>query len=589
VAAGGGQVWVAGGDAGTVARVAPDEQLRLREQIRTGGSPSLLAVSGDEVWAAAAAPPAEHRGGTLRVELMGTRPDAVPIDWLSDGGYGWPTAQLSSLLYDGLVTYRREGGAARGTLVGALATAASPPSADGRTYTFMLRPGLRYSDGRQVRPEDFRASMERFLRVTRDKLPAFYSAIVGAPACVARPARCDLSRGIGIDARARTITIRLSRPDAQFLHKLTMVFAAVVPAGTPARKVRYGPLPPGTGPYRVERWNPDRGGALTRNPHFVHRARPAGHVDRIEVRVRPLGTTERQIGDVLRGRSDVAVVANAFVSNVSRARLLALRTQAPGMLHSFPAGSTNWMFLNVRVPPFDDVEVRQAVNLATDRARLVEIGGGPELASATCQFIPSGFPGYEPYCPYTARAAAGRGWSAPDLARARSLVARSGRAGARVTVWAPDFQLEVGRYFTRLLDRLGFRANLRVTAADEHFGLIGDPRRKPQIGFVGWALDYLNPATFIQPLFGCEGIRGDPTINTARFCDPVLDRLVAEAHEAEPGEAARAWARADRRLVDRSPAVAMTNRRAVILVSPRVGNVQYHMAWSTLLDQLWVR
>ena len=98
------------------------------------------------------------------------------------------------------------------------------------------------------------------------------------------------------------------------------------------------------------------------------------------------------------------------------------------------------MFLNVRERPFDSLDVRRAVNFATDRARLVALAGGPELVTPTCQFIPSGFPGYEPYCPYTTAAAPGRGWSAPDVARARSLIARSGRAGAPVTVVTPDFQ-----------------------------------------------------------------------------------------------------------------------------------------------------
>jgi ABC-type transport system substrate-binding protein/DNA-binding SARP family transcriptional activator/DNA-binding beta-propeller fold protein YncE len=591
VAAGGGQVWVAGGAEGTVTRVAPDRELRVKERIVTGGSPAALAVVGDDVWAAAAAPPAAHRGGTLRVEISGDRPNALPLDTLADEAYSSSTAQIDSLLYDGLVTYRRSGGAAGGALIGALATAPPPPSRDGRTYRFTLRPGVRYSDGRPVRPEDFRASMERFLRVTRDKLPPVYGAITGAPNCARNPRTCDLSRGIETDARARTITIHLSRPDGQLPHKLTMFFAYVVPADTPVRKVRAGTLPPGTGPYRVERWDPDRGGVLVRNPYFQSwspEARPAGFVARIEVRVRPFKRIEAQIGDVLAGRSDVVMVANAFTNLVSPARLRALYTRAPGQLRSFPGGSDNWMFLNVREPPFDDLDVRRALNLATDRARLAEIGGGPELATPTCQFVPAGFPGFEPYCPYTASPAPGRGWSAPDVERARALVAGSGRAGARVRVWVPDHQRQVGRYFTRLLDELGFRASTKVHRDFDYFPTIFSPRESPQIGYVGWALDYLSAASFVQPTFACESV-GRGTTNASRFCDPEVDRLVAAALDLGPGEEAHAWAVADRRVVDRAPAVPMTNRRAVILTSRRVGNLQWHMVWSTLLDQLWVR
>jgi ABC-type transport system substrate-binding protein/DNA-binding SARP family transcriptional activator/DNA-binding beta-propeller fold protein YncE len=591
IVAGGGHVWVAGGAEGTVVRIAPDEQLRVRDRIRTGSSPAALAIAGDDVWAAAAAPPAAHRGGTLRFELYGEPPEAVPIDWLAPAGYAWQTAQMVGLAYDSLVAYRRTGGAAGGTLIGALATAAPPPSRDGRTYAFTLRPGVRFSNGREVQPEDFRASIERLLRVTRKTFLRTYGVIRGAPECAAHPRRCDLSRGIETDARARTITIHLSRPDAQFLHKLTMWMASVVPADTPARRVRKGPLPPGTGPYQVREWDPDHGGVLVRNPYFrswAPEARPPGFADRIEVRVRSVKRVERQIADVLSGRSDVAFVASAFRGLIPRARMRALMTQAPGQLHSFPGGNTNWMFLNVRERPFDDLDVRRAVNFATDRARLVALAGGPELVTSTCQFVPSGFPGYEPYCPYTAAAAPGRGWSAPDVARARLLIARSGRAGARVTVVAPEFQRALGRYFAGLLNRIGLRARLRVLGDNEYFGSIGDPKGHPQIGFFGWALDYLSASSFIQPTLTCTGT-DDLAANASRFCDRKLERLVAAALEARAGEATHAWALADRRAVARSPAVPLTNGRAVVLVSDRVGNVQYHMVWGALLDQFWVR
>ena len=119
--------------------------------------------------------------------------------------------------------------------MGGLATRPPAPSQDGRTYVFTLRRGVRYSDGTPVRPGDFRASMERYLRVSRDSFPPLFTGIVGAPRCISKQARCDLSRGIDTDAHARTITVHLTAPDPDFLHKLTMPFAYLVPSGTPAR------------------------------------------------------------------------------------------------------------------------------------------------------------------------------------------------------------------------------------------------------------------------------------------------------------------------------------------------------------------
>ena len=245
------------GEDGTVARVDPDGP-RKAKRFETGSRPAAIAVAGGKVWAAADAPQTSHRGGTLRVRLPYAPKAGIALDPLHPLAYTTiMSAELNSLLYDGLVGYRRVPGAAGHTLVGALATTAPPPVDFGRMYIFTLRRGLRYSDGRPVQVTDFRASMERFLEATRDlppaeELPPFYDGIVGARACMHSRAPCDLSRGIEVNVPARTIAIHLTRPDGDLLHKLTMQFAYVMPAGSPGRATT-GPTPPGTGPYRSGR------------------------------------------------------------------------------------------------------------------------------------------------------------------------------------------------------------------------------------------------------------------------------------------------------------------------------------------------
>jgi len=592
VAAGGGRVWVAGGEDGTVARVDPSGP-RVIEKLKTGSSPSAITVADGSVWAAATAPRAAHQGGTLRV-LVPTPPDSIPIDPLRPRAYqGVHTFQLSSLAYDGLVAYRRVAGAAGATLVGALATAAPPPSRDGRSYVFVLRRGLRFSDGRPVRPDDFRASIERFLKATRsypkaERFPDLYSGILGARRCT-RGGRCDLSRGIVTDSRARTITVHLQRPDAEFLHKLTMMWAAVVPAGSRARATDRVP-PPGTGPYRVASWDAKRGGLLVRNPHFrdASRSRPDGFADRIDVRVRRAGTTESQIAAVQRGTADLAVVAGAFGSYVAADRLRALATDSPGRVHSAPVPTTDWLFLDVRRRPFDNIDVRRAINLAFDRARVVALTGGPEVGQPACQVLPVAFPAHAPYCPYTTHPSRGGVWTAPDLKQARRLVAASGRVGDRIIVWMPPFRRAVGRYFTALLNRLGFHATLRIPPG-AGFGADTDEYLRAHTVPQGWAADYLAPSTFIETNFTCDATADRGGLNLSRLCDSTLERQIRTALALPPAEATAAWAAADQHLTDVAAAVPMTQRRAVVLVSRRVGNVQHHPQLFTLLDQLWVK
>ena len=310
---------------GTVVAHRPRRPAACSSAHRVGSSASAVAIAGGEVWASAVAPPASHRGGTLRVITSVSRPaGAVPIDWLDPEAYAVRACQLMSLAYDGLVAYRRTAGAAGATLVGALATDVPEPSPDGRTYVFTLRPGLRFSDGRPVRPEDFRASIERFLQVTRKKpFPRRSTRASSAPSGASTgAARCDLSAGIEADPRARTITVHLTRPDAEFLHKLAFPFAYVVPRDTPRRRPaiarRPAPGPTGSPPGTRERggtWSATR--TSGRGPR---RTAPPASPTASRSRRRFAGRSRRRRSPEgrrdPRGAADLTVLADPFGSRL---------------------------------------------------------------------------------------------------------------------------------------------------------------------------------------------------------------------------------------------------------------------------------
>ena len=118
------------------------------------------------------------------------------------------------------------------------------------------------------------------------------------------------------------------------------------------------------------------------------------------------------------------------------ASLEEIYVRSSAQVHTNPIAATWFWVLDTEAPPFDDVEVRKAINLALDRGRLVQILGGEAAARPACQQIPPNFPGYEPYCPYTMNPGPeGEGsWLAPDMERAQALVRRSGTAGMRVVI-----------------------------------------------------------------------------------------------------------------------------------------------------------
>jgi peptide/nickel transport system substrate-binding protein len=230
------------------------------------------------------------------------------------------------------------------------------------------------------------------------------------------------------------------------------------------------------------------------------------------------------------------------------------------------------------MPPFDDVRVRRAVNLAVDRGLAVRSSGGEERAAASCQLLPPSFPGYRRYCPYE-----------HDLRTARRLVAAAGADGT-VVVWTSAWGEPAVRPVVSALRTLGFRVRLTLLPDDTYFDRLHTAGENVQAGFYGWMPNYVSAADFVVP-FTCREARSG-SANLSRFCDPGVERLAARARDLRATDQAAAnavWARVDRAITDLAPFVPLVNPRAAYFVSARVGNYQVNPTWGVILEQLWVR
>jgi YVTN family beta-propeller protein len=590
-------VWVSNQFDGHVVRIDPG-RTQVAKEVSVGGRPSGLAMSGDALLVAVSRSGAGHRGGTL--VLRADRPkkgDVVDsIDSArSIGAYVSPLLRMTG---DGLTAFNQVSGLAGTQLVPDLATSLPAPTDGGRMYTFQLRPGIRYSNGRPVQATDVRSTFERFYALGAPVM--HYDGIVGGAQCQKHPKRCDLSRGIVADDAAHTVTFHLIRPDPDFLYKLAAPFAYVLPAGTPRRPAGTHPLP-ATGPYMIATYTPRRLIRFIRNPFFhewSRAAQPDGYPDRIDIRI--AGTADEAIRDVVDGKADVVRLSEPWTpSQTSR-----LKVRYASHMHASPRPNIQALFLNTRVPPFNRRDARRAINFAVDRAAATNAWGGPSLAEPTCQLLPPNFPGYRPYCPYTAGSTKSGKWTAPDLAKAKALVARSGTSGMKVTVWAwelanGDAPLDDGKLggfnqvAVKVLLALGYRVTVKPVDADRYWGAVGDSRNRAQIGFDGWAHDYAAPAAFLQN-FSCQAfLPGNPNnLNGTEFCDPGIDRLMRRAQAkqlSDPTGARALWQRVDREITDASPWVPLIASQDLNFLSKRVGNYQYSPAMGMLIDQLWVR
>ncbi|HXZ73279.1 MAG TPA: ABC transporter substrate-binding protein, partial [Streptosporangiaceae bacterium] len=298
IVATGDSVWVSDQFAATLDRIDPRAP-RVAQSFLVGSSPRGIAWSGSGLWVAAGPfAAASRRGGTL-TEVTNSLPAVDPAQ-----AYDYMAMPALATVYDGLVAFRRSPFPAGLTLVPDLAVTLPQPTGGGTTYTFTLRPGIRYSSGRPVRASDFRRGIQR--QLTSGVAPAYYRGILGAQTCQPPPGRCDLSAGIVTNDAAGTVTFHLTQADPDFLDKLALLLATPAPPGAPNRVIDRAPFLPGTGPYMIASYRPKRSLTLRRNPYFRQwsfAAQPAGYPN--VIRFEQMADPGKQLAAVATGRADL--------------------------------------------------------------------------------------------------------------------------------------------------------------------------------------------------------------------------------------------------------------------------------------------
>lgn len=504
--------------------------------------------------------------------------------------YTFPIQQLLVDTNDGLVGFRKVAGPSGEQIVADLATSVPQPTDGARTYVFHLRRGIHFSDGKLVTPEDFTYTFERLFRVPSPTDSSFYGDIVGAAACLKSPAHCNLAAGVVADSKAWTVTFHLVNPDPEFLDKLALTFAFVVPVGTPDHDVGLHPLP-ATGPYMIKSYNPNSELVMVRNPRFhqwSHAAQPSGYPDQIVLRFGL--TSEAEVTDVESGQADW------MADQPPADRLSDLGTRFVSQIHLDPLEATWFVALNTRVPPFNQLAVRQAVNYAVDRSAVIKVYGGPHLATPTCQILPPGFPGYQPYCPYTKDPAGGR-WVGPDLSKARALVAASHTKGMSISFYTQEDTVDrgIGEYMVDLFNELGYHATLKVLNTHVFIGVVSNSTFKAQSFGYAWYDDYPAASDFINNQFSCNSFtpHSDDNIDFSEFCSPSVDASISRAFALEAGTKSSAanqvWAGLDREITNEAAWVPLFTPKLVDFVSKRVGNYEFNPLWYFLVDQAWVQ
>jgi len=526
---------------------------------------------------------AEHRGGTIRLLAKSAGGSLDPHI-----NYTLQYWNLYQPTYDGLVTFKKAAGEEGFKIVPDLAEAIPAPDNGGKTYVFKLRKGIKFSDGRELGVKDVVASFQRIFKVSSPTSGSFFAGIVGADKCLAAPADCTLEGGVVGDEAAGTVTINITQPDAEFFQKIALPHAVILPADAPAKDAGTDIIP-STGPYMFTKYDPNKELVMERNPHFKvwsEEAQPDGYPDKVQY---DFGLSEEAaVTAVQNGEADWVF------DEIPADRLGEIGTKNKDQVHVTTLTAWWYLPMNTRLAPFDNEKARQAVAFAIDRNQMVKIFGGPVLAAPVCQVLPPGFPGHEPYCPFTKDP--GAKWSAPDMEKAKQLVEESGTKGQKVTIIAEDRAVSksIGVYLQSVLNELGYQAEVKPISANIQFTYIQNTNNKVQMSITQWYQDYPAASDFLYVLFGCESFHegSDSSVNIAGFCDKEINDKMKKALELgveDPVAANKMWAEIDKAVTDKAPAAALFTPKHLDFVSKRVGNFQFNSQYYWMVTQSWVQ
>ena len=282
-------------------------------------------------------------------------------------------------------------------------------SADGKTVTLKLRPGLKFADGSPLLASDAAWSLNR---AAKKETGGDFAFLLSAVDRVSAPSD-------------DTVVVSLSRPDPTILQALATFNAGIMPeklvmaaagATLEDKSKAFAEKPIGSGPFFLQSWKRNTEMVLTRNPHFYKAGedgKPLPYLDAIKFLIIPDDAT--RILKLKAGEIDIAEF-------VPYSRVGELKADPKLQMILYPAAQMNYFALNSRPTlkdgsknPLNDVRVRQALNYATNKQAIIQVvtyGAGTPARSFMPMSTPMSY-GPGPLYPY-------------DMAKAKQLLADAG-------------------------------------------------------------------------------------------------------------------------------------------------------------------
>lgn len=468
-------------------------------------------------------------------------------------GYDWQNWSMIKSLFDGLMDYEPGTSTLRKDLAEDYTI-----SDDGKTFTFKLRKGVKFHNGREMTAEDVKYSLDRVTNpATQSPGAGFFGSIKGFDKMADGSAK-SLEGVTVVDPY--TIKFELTRPDATFLHVMAINFSFVVPKEEVEKwGADFGKHPVGTGAFKLGEWTLGQKLVFERNKDYWNAGLPKLDQITFEVGQEPVVALLR----LQKGEVDVAGdgIPPAKFLEVKNDPTYAKLIVEGGQLH------TGYVTMKTTMKPFDNVKVRQAVNMAINKDRIIRIINGRAVPAN--QPLPPTMPGFaKDYEGYKY-----------DVEGAKRLLAEAGLADGFETelyVYNTDPQPRIAQAIQQDLAAIGIKAEIKSLAQANVIAAGGEPDQAPMVwsGGMAWIADFPDPSNFYGPILGCSGaVKGG--WNWSYYCNKALEERATTADSitdpAKKAEREEAWRSIFLDIMKDAPWAPVFNEQRFTIRSERLG------------------
>jgi len=444
-----------------------------------------------------------------------------------------------------------------------LATDTGVASDGGKTWTYTLKPGLKFQDGTPITTADIKYGIERsFAPELSGGLGYHKPLLVGGDTYKGPYSGKELA---SIETpNATTIVFHLKAPYGNWPWIVSM------PAFAPVPKAKDNPNtytddPVASGPYEVKSNQQGTQLTLVRNKYWKQDSVRTGGPDEIVFKEsQDVATSAQSL------ISDAGSAQTSFMSDYLGAAQLNLVNQNPAAesrLVTSQAGPINYLAINTTRGPLKDLKVRQAINYAVDPKAFIIAQGGSRAAIRATTLITPGIAGRVPYDLYPAGADG-------NVAKAKSLLQQAGVSTLNLTLWAQNdssSQAEA-QAIQQGLKRAGINVTINPMDQNTFYSEVTTSSASYDLALSSWQPDFPSAAGNIQPLFASDQI-GSGGFNLSHYSNPNVDKLIDQAQATiDPSQANVLWAQIDKTIMQDAPVVPLTYARQSFLHGSKVQN-----------------